>query len=273
MMVNLRFRDRTLSDSFEREGYAIVRKNPEESLAGLRDLLQSRTMGLGDGIYYSLMSNSFEANMEIALQVRAAVDGILDRIFIGHQVYNPSFLIKPPHVHQEFMLHQDWCFTDTDMFNMGTVWMPLCDVDESNGCMTVVPKSHRAFRTFISGSLHTARIPMAHISEEMIRSLPMRFGDVLIFHPLLFHGSFPNYSEQPRTIATVNVLPEGAPFCYYHQKSLSETERIVLEENAVLKGLPNLVAGRISDKAERRTLSYVHSVPTASQLSDRLSKL
>jgi hypothetical protein len=273
MMVNLRFRDETLSDSFEREGYAIVRRGPGEPLSMLRDLITSRPVRLGEGIYYSLMSNSFEDNMEIAVQVRAALDGILDRIFIRHQAYNPSFLIKPPRVHQEFMLHQDWCFTDTDCFRMGTVWVPLCDVDESNGCLTVVPKSHRAFRTFISGNLHTARIPMAHLPEGTVRPLPMRFGDVLIFNPLVFHGSFPNDSEQARAIATVNVLPQGAPFCYYHQRTHSEIDRMALEENAVLKGLPDLVAGRIPDDAERQTISYIHSMPTADQLTDRLAGL
>lgn len=273
MMVSLNFRDETLSDSFELEGYVIVRRSPEKPLSVLSEYIASRPVQLQDAIHYSLMSNTFEGNKEIASQVRAGLDGILQELFVSHQVYNPSYLIKPPLVHQEFMLHQDWCFTDTDRFRMGTVWVPLCDVDETNGCLTVVPRSHHAFRTFISGSLHTARIPMAHLPAGVVRPLPMRFGDVLIFNPLVFHGSFPNTTARPRTIATVNVLSEGAPFCYYHRATHAEIHCISLHEDAVLKDLPNLVAGRIPNDAQREAVPYIHSIPSAEQLSGRLAEL
>lgn len=273
MMTTLQFNDESLSSSFEKDGYVIVRGGSTESLAALSVYISSQTIRLKDSIYYSLMSNTFEDNKQIAFQVRTALDGILSQLFASHTLYNPSFLIKPPRIHQEFMLHQDWCFTDTDLFQMGTVWVPLCDVDETNGCLTVVPKSHRAFRTFISGNLQTARIPMSDMSEAMVRPLPMRLGDVLIFNPLVFHGSFPNNSERPRTIATVNVLPKNAPFCYYHQRSYSETDRVTLQEDTVLKGLPNLVEGIIPNDAERETVSYTHSIPTVSQLTDQLAQL
>lgn len=273
MMVNLRFWSDSLTDLFEQEGYVIVRGYPGESLSLLRDVIASRPIKFGEGLYYSLMSNSFEYNIYISKLVRSAIDSTIGNILNDFRILNPSFLIKPPHFYKEFMLHQDWCFTDVDRFRMGTIWVPLCDVDESNGCLSVVPKSHRAFRNFVSGNLDTARIPMAHMPHGVLRPLPMRFGDVMVFNPLLFHGSFPNGSEHARPVATAHVLPEGAPFCYYHQRSRSETDRISLGEDDVLKDLPGLVAGRVPSDAKWEKVYYVHSIPTAKRLIDSLDGL
>ena len=55
-----------------------------------------------------------------------------------------SAITKPPHSHAETPWHQDAAFiTETSYFESLVVWMPLQPADQTNGCMSFIPGSHR----------------------------------------------------------------------------------------------------------------------------------
>jgi ectoine hydroxylase-related dioxygenase (phytanoyl-CoA dioxygenase family) len=90
-----------------------------------------------------------------------------------------------------------------------TAWVPLVDVDEHNGCLQVIPGSHR-------WGLRPTRWVGPHLvpTEDIeamgsARILPMRAGDVLIFDRMTFHGSLMNHSDQVRWSIDLRYSPTG----------------------------------------------------------------
>ena len=75
-----------------------------------------------------------------------------------------------------------------------TVWTTLDDCDEANGCLWVIPGSHKR------GLLphHPESGLMTATVEEQGIPLPMKAGDAVIFGSLLLHRSLPNTTDKTR---------------------------------------------------------------------------
>jgi ectoine hydroxylase-related dioxygenase (phytanoyl-CoA dioxygenase family) len=53
-------------------------------------------------------------------------------------------ILKPPHTNTATPWHQDEAYWNPEkLYNSCAFWMPLQDVDESNGCMHFIPETHR----------------------------------------------------------------------------------------------------------------------------------
>ena len=94
-----------------------------------------------------------------------------------------------------FPWHQDSQYYGqaTQHLHVVSLWIPLVDVAEDNGCLYVIPGSHKW--NLLKGQVHTW--------EEMEQrgqpvALPMRPGDILLLSNLTFHTSKPNNSNNVR---------------------------------------------------------------------------
>jgi len=114
-------------------------------------------------------------------------------------------------------LHQDWSFVDDGEWVSLNVWCPLEDVDEQNGCLQVVPASHRAARQPRAAGAPFAFESIEPVLRRHLRSVPVRAGQALFFDHCLIHCSPPNRTRSVRTAATAALVPRAAPLRYYHQ--------------------------------------------------------
>jgi ectoine hydroxylase-related dioxygenase (phytanoyl-CoA dioxygenase family) len=107
--------------------------------------------------------------------------------------------------------HQDLgvVLPEADETKMLTVWFPLQEATVENGCLLVVPGSHR------NGLLHhcprTAgiQIPRQFFREEDAVAVPMEAGDVLLMTRWTCHSSLPNRSEGIRWSFDIRYSPTG----------------------------------------------------------------
>ena len=95
-------------------------------------------------------------------------------------------------------LHQDNMFLRARPGTCMAAWMALEAIDEENGCMQVVPGSHRwpllcTTQADANASFTDVTVPI----PEGVEAVPvvMDDGDVLFFNGSLVHGSFPNVSK------------------------------------------------------------------------------
>ena len=151
---------------------------------------------------------------------------LLDAVesFIGPEIYsNPvqHIRIKPPQrllsenvltnalVARTFW-HQDQgvVTSDADSTKMLTVWIPVTDATRENGCLLVVPGSHKR-----GLSLHCVTPEKFQIPDRLVapgaRALPMKAGDVLFMHKLTMHSSLPNQSDELRCSFDLRYNPIG----------------------------------------------------------------
>ena len=118
--------------------------------------------------------------------------------------------------------HQDGAFfePEVDGVDMVTVWFPLSDATIENGCLAVLPGSHRE-----GYSVHCPqgtrinpagldRIPEETFDPNALLPMPMKRGGALVFHRRMIHGSLPNKSDELRWSMDLRYLPVGQPTGY-----------------------------------------------------------
>jgi hypothetical protein len=94
-------------------------------------------------------------------------------------------------------LHQDNFYLRAEPGTCMAAWMALDETDDENGCMMVVPGSHRwpilcTRHADTRLSFTDVTVPLA--KGQHATSVHMRPGDVLFFNGSLVHGSLPNVS-------------------------------------------------------------------------------
>ena len=97
---------------------------------------------------------------------------------------------------------------DTEVLS---VWVPLVDVDEHNGCLAAIPFSH------LDGlALHCPRTAALTIPDEYIpigrmKPVPMTAGSVLLFTRFTMHRAMPNLSDRVRWSFDFRYQKPGLP--------------------------------------------------------------
>jgi ectoine hydroxylase-related dioxygenase (phytanoyl-CoA dioxygenase family) len=96
-----------------------------------------------------------------------------------------------------------------------TAWVALDDAFEDNGCMSMVPGSHRwGDHGQIFGRMPGFdALPDSFEGHEVKTQLcPVEKGRVHFHHPLTWHGSHANTSGRPRRAIALHFMTERAVF-------------------------------------------------------------
>ena len=108
-----------------------------------------------------------------------------------------------------------------------TVWIALSDMNEHNGCLWVLPESHRLG---LQPHHRMGRLMGASVSGDGI-ALPMAAGDAVLFSGHLMHRSLPNRTDTSRHALYLR-------YCTPDVVMVSEGNKPVLED-----GFSWMVAG------------------------------
>ncbi|MSO94035.1 MAG: phytanoyl-CoA dioxygenase family protein [Rhodospirillales bacterium] len=108
--------------------------------------------------------------------------------------------IKMPGMAAYVGYHQDHAFTPHTNDDMVTALLLLDDMSEDNGCLMVVPRSHRRQLTHYEKDVFRGVVAGEHRAEVERNAVPMigKSGDLCLMHSWCVHGSGENRSERPR---------------------------------------------------------------------------
>ncbi len=127
-------------------------------------------------------------------------------------------------------LTQDFC----------TAWIPLTEIDERLGGLTVVPGSHRggmrAQTGSASSSLKTAKdqvFELPSADEEWVTTT-YRPGDLVVFASMTLHKGMPNVSDRLRLSCDFRYQPQGAYANWLAHTSGPEVRRTAQQIDAVV---------------------------------------
>ena len=113
--------------------------------------------------------------------------------------------------------HQDITYWGLEPPVAHTAWIAVDDADLENGCMQVIPGSHRD--GIVTHGTSTKGQNLLSISQEIpdelvdrSRAVPieLKAGQASIHHGQLFHASQPNTSQRRRCGLTVRFIPPEA---------------------------------------------------------------
>ena len=119
-------------------------------------------------------------------------------------IYRAMFMNKPARRGTHLPYHQDggaqWGLSIDPVV---TVWTALDDATEENGCVQVVPGSHRLGLLSERGHTITREQVAMFAPEEKSVFLQAKAGEAFVLHNFLLHRSGVNRTDQPRRAFSV----------------------------------------------------------------------
>jgi ectoine hydroxylase-related dioxygenase (phytanoyl-CoA dioxygenase family) len=119
-------------------------------------------------------------------------------------------MLKPAFHGSAHGLHQDSAYWPMDPPALVTVSIALDDATPENGCIQVIPGSHR-WGLQAWGRIARDRDEPLTDREDVDLSgrvdVPLKAGSALLFHSLIVHGSGPNNSPRSRNTALYAYFP------------------------------------------------------------------
>jgi phytanoyl-CoA hydroxylase len=130
----------------------------------------------------------------------------ITRTLIGEDVsiYRAMFMNKPARLGTYLPYHQDagdqWGLTENPFM---TVWTALDDATIENGCMQVIPGSHKLGLFSEHGHTITPEQEAEHAPDEKSVYLDAEAGEAILLHNLMLHRSGINRTDRPRRAFSV----------------------------------------------------------------------
>ena len=134
--------------------------------------------------------------------------------FIGPDIalFASHYVAKPPLDGQPVLWHQDGSYWPLDPMEVISLWLAADASTPENGCMRVVPGSHRTSLQEVRERSDVANVlgssmDAVHVDEDSAIDLVLQPGDVSIHHPNAVHGSNANTSPHWRRGLTIRYIP------------------------------------------------------------------
>lgn len=256
-----------LNEILLRDGYVLLDADMHKEVAEIERYIRTHFKLPHKGFYYSLLNNDPAKNKEINDHINLILEPFYQEFFTECRILTQSFLAKMAHTQDELFLHQDWSYTDETKYQASNIWIPLRDVTAQDGAMFFLPGSHLWLRNLRSGSLPTLRASYTEFPPHAISTIEMRRGQVLVFHPAVFHGSHPNTSAEDRIVVTATAFQHSAPFLYYDLDQGSDSVAVYqLDDEAFLRSLPVLAYGGAPAAPAPARIPYHHRAYTSADL-------
>jgi ectoine hydroxylase-related dioxygenase (phytanoyl-CoA dioxygenase family) len=200
-------------EDFERDGYAVFRevldlRTVEVVRRHLAELQARHPDRRGEQFTHELMAGD-------ATWCRiVADDRLLDvaECFLGPDLalFASHYIAKPPGDGQPVLWHQDAAYWPLDPMEVVTAWLAIDSSTTENGCMRVIPGSHRGpvldVREGDGESVLGSEVA-ADVDETAAVPVELAPGDVSVHHPNLIHGSEANHSPHRRAGLTIRYIP------------------------------------------------------------------
>jgi ectoine hydroxylase-related dioxygenase (phytanoyl-CoA dioxygenase family) len=201
-------------DHYEREGYHIFRGVLDAELVAEIDehigwLQQHHPDGRPEFLDHAPVADDpFWARL-------VGDDRLLDivELFIGPDIalYASQYIVKPPFTGQQVLLHQDASYWPLEPMEVVSLWVAGDHVDAENGCMRVVPGTHKMSTQELRIRTDVENVLSSEIAVDIDDSeavdIVVAPGDVEVHHPNMVHGSHANTSSRRRAGLTIRYIP------------------------------------------------------------------
>lgn len=216
-------KDQTLEAQLEQDGVVRIPFLTQEELAEVQAFYKGLHGGgnppaLYDGIHMTIWSPDLSYKLKIKENLERILAAACERNFKNYRAVNQQFIVKLKGEETTFPVHQDWSIVDESKYTSFNIWVPLQDVNENNGAMWILKKSHNINRPVRgAGYLFPNYNPILEELKKRSTVFSMKAGEALIFFLNTIHGSPANQSENERVVIQSAILPDEASFQIYHQ--------------------------------------------------------
>ncbi len=181
--------------------------------------------------YTSLEFADFETRNIFYNAIRETIAGKLDLILKNYKIPILQFFVKMPSSDGDINFHTDTTLLlNPHLEPHYAVWIPLQDVDEHNGTITVVPESHLWYNGISSPFVTWSFLPYLDNIRERAVNLNIKAGQLIIFDNRLIHSSTFNTSSKPRISVAGRVTHQLSKYYSFYKKEGAENIFSIFEE-------------------------------------------
>jgi phytanoyl-CoA hydroxylase len=136
------------------------------------------------------------------------VDVVENLIGPDIQLHHTKLNLKPPSKEARFEWHQDYPFFPHTNFDLLAVMIMLDDSTEQNGCLKIIPGSHKwgpRNHLFARDGAFSSQLEDRSVLEDSSRwkTVPVPAGGMELHHCNMLHSSGPNRGVQPRSAIVI----------------------------------------------------------------------
>lgn len=211
------FRNRELNDALFREGYVTLPfLNPKE-VEKLKQIFWNyhTEINEAEGLYVSSHCMDDEVTQKMSNEIQEVFKQSIEKHIENGMTLGGTFISKPPHQIEPLQPHQDWSIVDESRFRSFTIWIPLEDTNDENGCIYVLPKSHE----YVRGYRHiTIPSVFGQIYGEVwnyMVPVHLKAGEAIVFDHAVGHASKPNTTSRIRIAATHSLISRNPEMRFY----------------------------------------------------------
>ncbi|MFM7063516.1 MAG: phytanoyl-CoA dioxygenase family protein [Actinomycetes bacterium] len=197
-------------------GYTVLPALSPEELREVQQLASTLGTAPDDpkrALNWTFHSHDAAHKQRVDAALHRTVWPMVETHFADYTPFLSTFITKWPGPDGGFAPHQDPTLVDERDWVGVTAWIPLLDVNETNGMLWFVPGSHRmpgGFRVADVDQSPFVECETAVLTEHGV-GVPLAAGEVLVFDNRVIHFSLPNISSTPRVVASFGLRPSGAP--------------------------------------------------------------
>lgn len=219
-MYKSRFLDPKLEEQFEENGYAVIKGflSPDE-IAGLKKLYETYHNQFVDRLMWnSLYHTSRENSLYISKEILSVFNPKIASTFSDAKTVLATVMSKCPNQPDGFDTpHRDYSIFDENEFEYRQLWCPLIDINQENGAMYVIPRSHKLPHRILP--VMNRCIYRDHKDEVMQYAQPLYLeaGDLLVYADKTLHGGYHNASGKERPVTHFAIFHPKAQLKYYRR--------------------------------------------------------
>lgn len=221
--------DEQLDKKLLEEGYVVIPFLSADEVSSLVNFYYEYHAKEQDGIYATAHVSDISFRMKMNEEIKKVFARAIQQTFVNSNSLGGSFIAKGKGSKGTLQPHQDWNIVDEEKFRSFNIWVPLVDLNDDNGVIKVLPKSHAWLKSFRSANISSAYEKANDLLWQKMISLYMKKGEALIYDHRLLHASGENSSNEIRLAAVFGIIPQEAEMLYYHKADENTVE--VFESN------------------------------------------
>ncbi|MDG2221387.1 MAG: phytanoyl-CoA dioxygenase family protein [Rubripirellula sp.] len=154
-------------------------------------------------------------------------------------LWNSSFFAKPAKVGTRTPWHQDGEYWPIGPLATCTVWIALDASTTQNGCLRVIPGSHKSKqlakhnRSDAPNIALNLELDQNAFDESEAVDIVLQPGEVSLHDVYLYHGSEPNGSDHSRRGMTLRYMPTSSIYCHDDETRFERNGRLDMSNRTI----------------------------------------
>ena len=154
-------------------------------------------------------------------------------------LWNSSFFAKPAKVGSRTPWHQDGEYWPIEPLATCTVWIAIDSSTAENGCLRVIPGSHRTKQLAKHNQSAASNIALdleldsQAFDEAEAVDIVLEPGEISLHDVYLFHGSEPNHSDFSRRGMTLRYMPTSSVYRHDQEKNSTQDGPLSLANRTI----------------------------------------